>query len=100
MKVGFPLSWWTQADLFDVKNFGPCMFKDPESGELREARNEIERWTVQLEIQARIAQAMGGGGGGKGKGGQRGRPQTFAQPPVMESKAGGATSTVRTSAHS
>ena len=100
MKVGFPLSWWTQADLFDVKNFGPCMFKDPESGELREARNEIERWTVQLEIQARIAQAMGGGGGGKGKGGQRGRPQTFAQPPVMESKAGGSTSTVRTSAHS
>jgi len=96
MKVGFPLSWWTQAELFDVKNFGPCMFKDPEDGQMREARNEIERYTVQLEIMARIAQATGGGGG-KGKGG-RGRPQTFSQPPVMENK-GGANSTVRTSAH-
>jgi hypothetical protein len=98
LKTGFPLSWWTQAELFDVKNFGPCMFKDPETGELREARNEIEKFTVQLEIQARIAQAMGGGQGGGKKGG-RGRPQTFAQPPTMESKQGGSTSTVRTSTH-
>lgn len=100
MKVGFPLSWWTQADLFDIKNFGPCMMKDPETGEMREARNEIEKYVVQLEIQARIAQLTGGGGKGSGKGGQRGRPQTFQQPPVMEGKQGGATSTVRTSTHS
>ena len=100
MKVGFPLSWWTLAEMFDIKNFGPCMIKDPETGEMREARNEIERWTVQLEIQARVAQAMGGGQkGGKGRGGQRGRPETFQQPPVMEGKQGGTTSTVRTSAH-
>ena len=103
MKVGFPLSWWTQAELFDVKNFGPCMVKDPETGEMREARNEIEKWIAQLEIQARVASAMGGGqrgGGGKGggKGGGRGRPETFQSAPVMETKRGGTDSVVRTSA--
>jgi len=103
MKVGFPLSWWTQAELFDVKNFGPCMTKD-EDGTPREAKNEIERYMVQLEIQARIAQAMSGGGaggGGKKGHGQRGRPESFQQPPTMEQKSGaaGTRSTVRTSAH-
>jgi hypothetical protein len=98
IKLGFPLSWWTQAEqIFDIKNFGPCMFKDPETGVLREARNEMERYIVQLEIMARIAQATGGGGG-KGKQG-RGRPQTLQQPPSLEVKQGGAASTVRTSAH-
>jgi hypothetical protein len=98
VKIGFPLPWWDQAELFDItKNFGPCMFKDPETGELREARNMLERYIVQLEIMARIAQATGGSQGGRGKG-PRGRPQTLQQPPVMEGK-GPATSTVRTSAH-
>lgn len=98
MKVGFPVSWWTLADLFDMKDFGPCMFKDPETGELRPARNEIERYTVQLEIQARIAQAMGTvGGGGKGKG-PKGRPESFQRGPALEQKTNGA-ATVRTSAH-
>jgi hypothetical protein len=99
MKVNFPLSWWTLAELFDVKDFGPCMFKDPETGELRPARNEIEKYTVQLEIQARIAQAMGGGAGAGGKKKGQGRPETFQRAPVMENKQGGTSSTVRTSAH-
>ena len=104
-KTGFPVSWWTQAEMFDVKNFGPCMFLDPETGQLREARNEMERWTVQLEIQSRVAKAMSGGGpaGGAGgkHGGQRGRPETFAKAPVLEQKGrnGGTESTVRTSSH-
>ncbi len=97
MKVGFPLSWWTLADMFDIRNFGPCLVPDEQNpGAMREARNEIEKWTAQLEIQARVAQAMGGGG--KGGKGQRGRPETYKQPPTMEQK-GGANSTVRTSAH-
>ena len=100
LKVQFPISWWTLAESFDIKNFGPCMFKDPESGEMREARNEIERYVVQLEIMARIAQATGGGGGGRGGKGGRGRPESFKQGPVLESKRGGTDSTVRTSAHS
>jgi hypothetical protein len=97
MKVGFPLSWWTLADLFDVKNFGPCMVPD-ENGGMREARNEIEKWIAQLEIQARVASASGGGGqAGKKKEG-RGRPESFQKGPRLEAKAGG-DSTVRTSAH-
>lgn len=97
LKSGFPLSWWTQAELFDVKNFGPCMIEG-EDGAMREARNEIERWTVQLEIQARVAAATGAGQQqGKKKG--RGRPETFARAPTIEQKSGGADSTVRTSTH-
>jgi hypothetical protein len=101
MKVGFPLSWWTLADLFDVKNFGPCMVPDEKNpGGMREARNEIEKWIAQLEIQARVAQATGGGQQGKKKvgPGSKGRPETFAKAPVLEAKGGG-DSTVRTSAH-
>lgn len=96
MKVGFPLSWWTLAEMFDVKNFGPCMVPDNKSGGMREARNEIERWTAQLEIQARVAAATGAGQGGKKNG--RGRPETFQKSPRLEPKAGG-DSTIRTSAH-
>jgi hypothetical protein len=99
MKVGFPLSWWTLANTFDVKDFGPCMVPDTENGGMREARNEIEKWIAQLEIQARVQGALQGqGGGGKGKGGQRGRPETFSRAPKLEPKPGG-DSTVRTSAH-
>jgi hypothetical protein len=96
MKVQFPLSWWTLAEMFDVKNFGPCMIKDPETGTMREARNEIEKYIVQLEIMARIAQATGGGGGG---GRQRGRPNSNQKAPSLEQKSG-ERSTVRTSGHS
>jgi hypothetical protein len=97
LKTGFPLSWWTQAELFDVKNFGPCMIEG-ENGEMREARNEIERWTVQLEIQARVAAATGAGQQqGKKKG--RGRPESNQQSPKLEQKGSGVDSTVRTSPH-
>jgi hypothetical protein len=64
-------------------------------GGMREARNEIEKWIAQLEIQARVAQATGGG---QQKKNARGRPETFAKAPVIEQKGGG-DSTVRTSAH-
>jgi hypothetical protein len=97
LKLGFPLSWWTQAEqIFDIRNFGPCMYLDPDTGVKREARNELEKYIVQLEVQARVAQAMGGGQGGKKKG-SSGRPQSFQQPPTLESKQGGSASTVRTS---
>lgn len=96
IKAGFPLSWWTQAEqVWDIKNFGPCMFKDTETGTLREARNEMEKYLVQLEIMARITQATGGGMGGK-RG--RGRPETNKQPPTLEGKGGGTPAIVRTSA--
>jgi hypothetical protein len=117
MKLGFPLSWWTLAEMFDIKNFGPCMIPDRENPDyekatqegkappMREARNEIERWTQQLEIQSRVAQAAQSGSGVAGAAGGkagRGRPETFQTAPVMEMKGRGGAGTeavVRTSKH-
>jgi hypothetical protein len=104
-KSGFPMDWWTMAEMFDVKNFGSLpTFEDPETKELRTAQTVMERWTCQMEIMAHIQQAQQGGqGGGKGGGGQPGkgpgRPETFQQPPTLEQKKmdAGTRSTVRTS---
>jgi hypothetical protein len=87
MRSGFPLDWWTLAELFDIKNFGPPpRFKDPETGEWRTANTVMERYTVQLEIQARIAQATGAGQQGKGKG----HPPSGQKPPTLSAKTRGA----------
>jgi hypothetical protein len=95
LKLGFPLSWWTQArEILDIKDFGPCLVPDGAGG-MREARTEVERYTAQLEIMARVAQATGGGKGGQGGRG-RGHPQTFQASPKIEQKGGG-DSTTRTS---
>ena len=102
MRSGFPVDWWTLAELFDIKNFGPPpKFKDPETGEMRTADTVIERWTVQMEIMQRVAAAGAGGGAGgkKGHGQGSGRPPTGQQPPVLEQKRGdaGTRSTIRES---
>lgn len=112
MRSGFPVDWWTLADLFDIKNFGePPMFTDPETGEKRQAQTVMEKYIVQLEIQQRVqaalmqatAQAQGqaqGGGGGMGIGQKGpGRPPTGAEPPVLEQKStdAGTRSTIRES---
>lgn len=111
-KSGFPMDWWTMADMFDVKNFGNLpMFEDPQTGEMRPAQTVMERWTCQMEMMAHIQAAnqqqkggpgggSGGGGGGKpGKG--PGRPGTGQQPPTLEQKGGdaGTRSTIRESKH-
>ena len=97
-KSGFPMDWWTMAEMFDVRNFGNLpMYDDPETGEKRVAQSVLERWSCQMEIMAHIqaAQQQGqpgqGGGGGKshgGKGGGQGpgRPGTGQQPPTLEQK--------------
>src|SRR5215475_13342401 len=80
---GFPLDPWTQAELFDIRNFGDVpTIPDPATGELRRAQTIIERWIAWMEMQARMAQALGGGqgGGAGGRGGKRGRPPTAQQP--------------------
>lgn len=107
MRAGFPQSWWTLADVFDIKNFGPKpKIKDPETGEEREAETELELWMFQKEIEVRFQAALqkeaqqagvqpAGGGGGPGAG----RPPTGQNPPQLEQKGGGARSTVRESKH-
>lgn len=105
MRTGFPIDWWTLADLFDIKNFGePPKFRDPESGELRNATTVMEKYVVQMEIQQRIAaalqQASAPGGGGPMPGKKPvGRPPTGAEPPVLEQKStdAGTRSTIRES---
>jgi len=101
MRTGFPIDWWTLANLFDIKEFGEApQFTDPETGEKRPARTVMERYIVQLEIQQRVKSAVEQAGGGAG-GGQKGagRPPTGNQPPVLEQKHldAGTRSTIRES---
>jgi len=91
-KVGFPLDWWTLAELFDIKNFGPPpKYPDPITGELKEATTIMERFAVQAEITSRMQSA---GAPQKGPG----RPASGQQPPTLEQKQG-VNSTVRESKH-
>jgi len=113
-KSGFPMDWWTMAEMFDVKNFGDLpMFEDPVTGETRAAQTVMERWTSQMEIMAHIQAANqpppqggspGGGGGAPAPppgapGKQPGRPPTYQEPPTLEQKHidAGTRSTIRTS---
>lgn len=95
---GFPLDWWTQAEMFDIQNFGdPPMIDDPETGERRQALTVMERWVCQMEIMARMQQAQGGGQAkGKGGKGPHGRPPSGGTAPTLEQKSNGA-STIRES---
>ena len=103
-KAGFPMDPWTEAEMFDDRNFGdPPNIEDEETGEWRKPRTGFERWKVWMRIQAAIAQAMkppgaGAGGAGGARGGA-GRPGTGQTAPVLEQKSNMA-STVRESKHS
>lgn len=104
-KAGFPMDPWTEAELFDDRNFGdPPNLEDPETGEWRKPRTGLERWMVWQRMLVGIKSALAGpgAGGAVGPGGARGgagRPGTDQQPPTLESKSTGA-STIRTSKHS
>lgn len=106
MKGGFPLSWWTYADIAEIPNFGP-----PPTG----VNNELERWIAQqhmmrdLATEAAKEQAEATGGvvgadaGATPPAGPAaaqegpGRPNANTAPPHIESKDGGARSTIATS---
>lgn len=111
MKLGFPISWWTMAEICQIPNFGPA----PEGTE-----TEMQRWVAQKRMEVELmsyaqqlaaAQGLGGpaqtptadgvskGGAKQPGGGQSGagRPPTNAAPPKIEQKDGGTRSTVTTS---
>lgn len=108
MAKGFPISWWTMAEVAKIPNFGP-----PPAG----TNNEVERWIAQQRIvgvlQADLAQAAAasgmvpgapGGGGAPGAPGKPptgqsgpGRPNANTAPPKIEQKDGGTRSTITTS---
>jgi hypothetical protein len=118
MRAGFPIDWWTLAELFDVQNFsdGNPMYTTAD-GEQKEATTVLERWTVQQEMQIRAAVAQqqavaaaagaagggapGGAGAGPPGGHQQGRPPSGQVPPTLEQKNRGGdptSSTIRESA--
>lgn len=117
MKLGFPLDWWTFAEIAQIPNFGP----EPEG-----THTVMERWVAQQRIQAELqgsiaaeAQMAAGGAAGAGAGGGDpnaegggdgnqpppgepgqsgpGRPQSFQKAPHIEQKDGGTRSTIATS---
>ncbi len=106
-RSGFPIDWWTLADVFDLRNFGkPPMIDDPdEPGQKREASTIFEKWLAQQEIMARFQAAQqpppGAGGGPPGAGAPgpgggftavhkpTGRPPSGQNPPAMEVKSDG-----------
>jgi hypothetical protein len=114
MRAGFPIDWWTLAEVFDIKNFGSRpMIDDPERpGAKREAETIFESWLAQQEIVARMQQATAppGPGGAPGSGGPpsgtppgggspngppapghhpEGRPPSGQNPPALEQKSDG-----------
>lgn len=100
MKGGFPLSWWTMAEISKIPNFGPA----PDG-----THNEMQRWIAQqrmlMELQGVAAEESAAGAAAAGvppegsPTGQQGpgRPPSNQRPPKIEQKDGGTRSTVTTS---
>jgi len=114
IRAGFPIDWWTLAEVFDIRNFGPKPKKEnKETGEVQEIDNVFERWIAQEEIKVRFqaalqqaAQQGAGGGEGGGDGGSPamgnppkgpGRPPTGQTAPTLVQKPGEARSVIRES---
>lgn len=98
-RSGFPISWWTQARIWDVQNFGPKPKNqdpnDPNFG--KEYTSELELWIAQMEMLARFSQA--GAPVGAGSDAHRpGRKPSGQEPPQLTQKDGGFRSTIRESA--
>lgn len=96
LRAGFPIDWWTLANVFDIKDFGPKPKKqNDETGEESEVETVLERWITQKEMEVRFQAALqqsagqGGGAPGGAPGGGAGRPPTGQQPPTLEQKANG-----------
>lgn len=93
-RSGFPLDWWTLAEVFDIKNFGPLpKVEDPVTGEMKEAQTVLERWLAQQEMQMRFAAAAAGAQQPAMVGSLHrrhpGRPPTAQNPPSIEMKSDG-----------
>lgn len=120
MKAGFPISWWTFAEIAQIPNFGPL----PNDANGKPVQNEMEKWVAQKHIEAELQEELSqaaqgaiapapGGGNGAGPGGAAGpkgapqgpsigQPQQTGRPPVntgaarIVQKDGGTRSTITT----
>jgi hypothetical protein len=84
MKIGYPIDWWTFADIAEIPNFGP---------EPKGTHNVMERWQAMQHIKAELAGEAQKQMGQQGAG----RPPSNQKPGQLVTKDGGARSTVRTS---
>jgi hypothetical protein len=85
-----PIDPWTLAEVCDIPNYGP-----PPAG----CTTVFERYMAWLDIQHELAQEMGQGAGqtrgpGGGQKGTGGRAPSGGAPPRVQSKDGGARSTI------
>ena len=110
VRAGFPIDWWTLAEIFDIKNFGPYPKAKNEKGDEVEIDTVLGRWSYQKEIEvalqgalqreAAMAAGQGGGGGGPQLGGAPrgpGRPPTAQSAPTLVQKPGDNRSIIRES---
>lgn len=105
IRAGFPIDWWTLAELFDIRNFGPYpKAKNEETGEVQEIETVLGRWTYQKEmevrIQASLQQSVQAAGGGQMTGAAPrgpGRPPTAQAAPTLVQKPGDNRSIIRES---
>lgn len=89
-KSGFPIDWWTMAEIMDVPNFS----KPPEG-----ANTVLERWIAQQRMVAELQQSIQGPlagqpgphGGQKGTGGRA--PSGHASPQIKQRPNGNSTVT-------
>lgn len=114
-RSGFPLDWWTMADMFGIENFGAppegttTVMERWEAGKRMLNEQAMEAQATLLDFQAKLSAAMGaqnvpsGGAGGAGGGaggpagqgsgipGQAGpgRPPSGQEPPKLEQKGDG-----------
>lgn len=113
MKAGFPISWWTFAEIAQIPNFGAA----PTGTDDKPVETELEKWIAQkhmeAELQEELAQAANGAiqpggapaapGSGNGtpspsgNGGPVGRPPVNTGEARLVQKDGGTRSTVTTS---
>lgn len=80
-KSGFPIDWWTEAEVFDIANFGP-----PPKG----ANTVMQRYIAQLRLMAELQQAVAP----PVPPNPVGRPPSGQKPPHIVQKDQGTRSTI------
>jgi hypothetical protein len=101
MKSGFPISWWTFAEIAQIPNFGPA----PMDKEGKPVQNEMEKWIAQKHIERELAEELGAATEGRQvpsaagpptPPGPPGRPPANTGEARIQQKDGGTRSTITT----
>lgn len=88
-KAGFPIDPWTLAESMDIDNYGSPDKVSKLLGNDNTPSDVFGRWLMFMQLKAMLS--------GGGKEGHPGRKPSGQNPPAIQSKDGGARSTVRES---